>query len=354
MSRRAVAEVSTGAIARNVERLTREVPRGTHVAPVVKAEGYGHGALIAARAAGTDWLCVATADEALALRRGGVSGRILVLGAIAPDELPAALEADADVAAWDLGWLALLPADTRVHVKLDTGMGRLGTRDPAVADAVCEAAGDRLAGVWTHFATADERGDGFFGEQLERFRAWADPWRARRPDVMRHCANSAAILRDATAHCDLVRPGIAIYGMDPFGEDALARGLEPALRLTSWAAAIKRCPAGASTGYGRRFVAERDTVLATVPVGYGDGWRRALTNNAEVVIGGRRFPLVGTVSMDNITVDLGPDGGGASVGDEVVLLGDGITAEEVAGRLKTINYEVTTGLLPRVRREEVA
>jgi alanine racemase len=151
----------------------------------------------------------------------------------------------------------------------------------------------------------------------------------------------------------MVRPGVAIYGLDPFGQDAVGRGLRPALRLTSWVAAVKPCRAGESAGYGRRFIAERDTVLATIPIGYGDGWRRGLTNDCDVVIAGRRFPLVGTVSMDNITVDLGPAGAeDVSVGDEAVLLGDGITAEEVAGRLGTINYEITCGLLPRVVRVE--
>jgi alanine racemase len=164
-----------------------------------------------------------------------------------------------------------------------------------------------------------------------------------------HAANSAATLRDPATHFDMVRVGVAIYGLDPFGQDAAARELEPALALVSRVAAVKRCARGESVGYGRRFVAERDTVIATVPVGYGDGWRRALTNNADVLIGGRRFPVVGTVSMDNVTVDVGPDGG-VAVDDEAVLLGGEITAEEIARRLGTINYEVTTGLLPRAER----
>jgi alanine racemase len=201
----------------------------------------------------------------------------------------------------------------------------------------------------THFATADEPGDAFFGEQLERFLAWAPPLRERFPDALLHAANSAATLRDAAAHFDLVRCGVAIYGLDPFQEHPAARELEPALSLHSWVAAVKPCAAGESAGYGRRFVAAHDTVLATVPIGYGDGWRRALTNDAEVVIGGRRHPLVGTVSMDNLTVDLGPDTG-VRVGEPVTLIGDGITAEELARRLGTINYEITCGLTARVPR----
>jgi alanine racemase len=356
---RARAAIDEQAIAANVGRLRAELAAGTRVCAVVKADGYGHGvehAVAGALRGGADWLATATADEAARVRAlTGPGLRILVLGALTDGELGVALAAGADVAVWDPGFLAALPADARVHVKLDTGMGRLGTRDPALATALAHEAhaGGRLAGLWTHFATADEPEDAFFGEQLARFTAWAPPLRDALgdPEVLVHAANSAAIFRDPAAQFDMVRPGIAIYGLDPFQGDAAARGLRPALRLTSVVAAVKACAAGESVGYGRRFVAERDTTIATVPIGYGDGWRRALTNNCEVLIGGRRFPLAGTVSMDNITIDLGPDGGpGVAVGDEVVLIGDAITAEEVAGRIGTINYEVTCGLLPRVPR----
>ncbi|MCW2958086.1 MAG: alr, partial [Solirubrobacterales bacterium] len=258
--------------------------------------------------------------------------------------------ADADIVVWDEAFLATLPSSARVHVKLDSGMGRLGTRDPATATRVLEAAGDRLAGAMTHFATADDRADPFFDEQLRRFTDWVTPLRAARPQLVVHATNSAGLLRDPRAHFDMVRPGVGLYGLDPFGEDAAARGLRPALTLVSHVAAVKACRAGESAGYGRRFVAERDTVLATVPIGYGDGWRRATTGRADVRIGDAAYPQVGTVSMDNITVDLGPDGGGVQVGDEVVLVGPGLTAETVAARSETINYEVTTALLPRTAR----
>lgn len=350
------ATVDVSAIAANVGRLRSELADGVRLCAVVKADAYGHGlahAVAGIRAEGAHWLATATAREAADVREvAGPNPRILVLGVVTDEEAHIALEADADISVWDEGFLSALPSNARVHVKLDTGMGRLGTRDPAVATRLAEAAAERdmLAGLWTHFATADDREDPFFAEQLARFTAWATPLRERHHDVLVHCANSAALLREPAAHFDMVRPGVAVYGLDPFGEDAAAQGLTPALRLTSWVGAVKPLPAGQSVGYGRRFFAERDTTVATVPIGYGDGWRRALTNNAEVLIGGRRFPLVGTVSMDNITVDLGPDGGGVAVGDEVVLIGDDITAEEVAERLGTINYEVTCGLLPRVPR----
>ena len=205
-----------------------------------------------------------------------------------------------------------------MHVKLDTGMGRLGTRDPAAATRVAQAApatdGVFLAGAMTHFATADERGDAFFGEQLERFEAWALPLKAAHPSLVLHAANSAATLRDPAAHFDMVRAGVAIYGLDPFGEDAAARELEPALELHSYVGAVKPVAPGESAGYGRRFIAREPTHTATVPIGYGDGVRRGLTNNADVLVRGARRPLVGTVSMDNITLDVGSPPA-AAVGD---------------------------------------
>jgi alanine racemase len=246
-----------------------------------------------------------------------------------------------------------------VHVKLDSGMGRLGTRDPAQASRTVVAARDadgvELVGLMTHFATADDPDDdGFFAMQLGRFTEWAAAVKAEQPGLIVHAANSAATLREQRAQLDMVRCGIAVYGMDPRGEDPAAWGLEPALRLSSYVAEVKRCEARESAGYGRRFVAERDTWLAVLPIGYGDGWRRGCSNNADVLIAGRRHPVVGTVSMDNITVDLGPDAGAELLGEEAILIGaqgaEQVTAEEVAKRLETINYEVTCALTRRVPR----
>jgi alanine racemase len=234
-------------------------------------------------------------------------------------------------------------------------MGRLGTRDADEATRVAEAVaghdGLRLAGAMTHFATADDD-PGFMAEQLAAFTPWAGAVKAAHPDVLVHAANSAATLREPSARFDLVRCGIALYGMDPFHGDPADHGLEPALALVSYVAEVKEARPGQSSGYGRRFVAERPTRIGTLPIGYGDGVRRGLTNNADVLIEGRRVPLVGTVSMDNVTVDLGE--AGAAVGAEAVLIGaqggERILAEEVAGRLDTINYEVTCGLSARVPR----
>src|SRR5919107_45808 len=243
-----------------------------------------------ARAGGATWLAVATADEAAELRAAGIAARLLVLGALTRAELAVALDAAADIVAWREPFVAALDRPTRVHVKLDTGMGRLGTRDAEeatrVADAVAAAPHLELAGAMTHFATADEPGDDFMPAQRERFAAWAGPLRERHPGLLLHAANSAAALRDPASHFDLVRAGVAIYGLDPFQRDPAEHGLEPALELVSYVAEVKPVAPGESAGYGRRFVADEPTTLATVPIGYGDGVRRALTNNADVLIGG--------------------------------------------------------------------
>ena len=231
---------------------------------------------------------------------------------------------------------------------------RLKIKQTATGYWVVERGAVQLAGAMTHFATADEPGDAFFAEQLRRFMAWVEPLRAAHPGLVVHAANSAALLRDAASHFDMVRPGVAIYGLDPFQQDPRSHDLEPALELISYVAEVKSCAAGDTVGYGRRFVATEPTVIATVPIGYGDGWRRGLTNDADVLVRGRRRPLVGTVSMDNVTLDLGIDGGLVARGDEAVLIGERngerVLAEEVARRLGTINYEVTCGLTRRVPR----
>ena len=232
-------------------------------------------------------------------------------------------------------------------------MGRLGTRDPGEASEVAGLAAERaeLAGLMSHFATADELGDGFLDEQLAAFREWAREVRERHPGAILHAANSAATLAEPEARFDMVRCGVGIYGLDPFQRDPAEQGLEPALELVSYVAEVKRIAPGQSAGYGRRFVAERETWLGTIPIGYGDGYRRALTNDADVIVDGRRVPLVGAVSMDNITVDLGPgEEEPVARGAPAVLIGAGVPAEDLAARLGTINYEITCGISRRVPR----
>jgi alanine racemase len=359
---RAEARVNLAAIERNCATLARAAAPA-QLCAVVKADGYGHGAEPAARAAlagGARWLAVATAGEAAALRAAGVAGPLLVMGALSAEELTLALHARADVVAWREGFVRALAADPDadgigVHVKLDTGMGRLGTRDAAeaarAAAAVAAAPRLRLAGAMTHFATADDDPE-FARAQLERFLPWAETLRAAHGDLLLHAANSAATLALPASRLGLVRCGIAVYGMDPFQADPAPHGLEPALTLRSYVAEVKRIEPGQSAGYGRRFVARAPTWIGTVPIGYGDGVRRALTNNCDLLVAGRRVPLVGTVSMDNVTVDLGPEP--PPRGSPAVLIGaqggERVPAEEWARRLGTINYEVTCGISARVPR----
>ncbi|HEV7481911.1 MAG TPA: alanine racemase [Solirubrobacterales bacterium] len=364
---RAVARVDFEAIRANCNRLKSELSAGAELCAVVKADGYGHGADACANAAlagGATRLAVATAVEAEQVGRRLQHIPLLTMGALTAAEVDIVLSAGSEVAVWRDGFLRLL-ADraraqgrpARVHVKFDSGMGRLGNPDPdqvlALAGAAEADPNLQLAGVWTHFATADEPDSGFFEEQLGRFEAVATAVKAEFPAAIAHAANSAAVFREPRSHFDMVRCGVAVYGLDPFQGDPAERGLTPALSLRSYIADVKRFEPGASAGYGQRWKAVAATWVGVVPLGYGDGVRRGLGDNAEVLVGGRRHPLVGTVSMDNITIDLGPETE-VTPGDEAVLIGtqgeEAIRAEEVAARLDTINYEVTCGISARVPR----
>jgi alanine racemase len=365
---RALARIDLGAVERNCALLKSELREGAELCAVVKADGYGHGAddcASAALAGGATRLAVATGAEATRIGRRFPQIPLLTMGALAPDDLEDALAAGSEVAIWHAGFRELLSArgraqgrPVRVHVKYDSGMGRLGNRDPdavlALARACAEDPQLDLAGVWTHFATADEPDSNFFDQQLDRFAAVAGALKAEFPNITVHAANSAAVFRDPRAHFDMARCGVAVYGLDPFQGDPGERGLEPAMSLRSYVADVKRFSAGDSAGYGQTWRAPADTWVGVLPLGYGDGVRRALSNNAEVLVRGRRHPLVGTVSMDNVTIDLGPETD-VEQGDEAVLIGsqdgDAILAEEVARRIGTINYEVTCGISARVPRE---
>jgi len=363
---RAVARIDHDAVRANCARLKAELA-GAELCAVVKADGYGHGADGCASAAldgGATRLAVATAGEAEQIGRRFQHVPLLTMGALTAEEVDVVISAGSELAVWREDFRRLV-ADrarshghkARVHVKYDSGMGRLGNSDPeevlALARACAEDPDLELAGVWTHFATADEFDSSYFDEQLGRFEEVAAAVKAERPGVAVHAANSAAVLRDKRSHFDMARCGVAIYGLDPFQRDPADHDLRPVLSLRSHVADVKRFPAGASAGYGRRWKAPVDTWVGVVPLGYGDGVRRALTNNADVLVRGRRHPLVGTVSMDNLTLDLGPETE-VEPGDEAVLIGrqgeEEILAEEVARRLETINYEVTCAISPRVPR----
>ena len=367
---RATAIVDVGAVERNCARLEAALADGATLCAVVKADGYGHGAVECGRAAlagGAGQLAVAAATEATELRAGLPGARLLVLGAMTPAELETALEAGAEISVWRQGFFELVAARAtalgvrpRVHVKYDTGMGRLGERDGHAVESLVRlaAASDavELVGLWTHFATADADDASFLEEQLTRFTELALPLRDEFEGLILHAANSAATLRLEASHLDMVRCGVAIYGLDPFGVDPAAWQLEPALELHSYVADVKRFEPGASAGYGRQWIATEPTSVGVVPIGYGDGVRRGLSNNAEVLVAGRRWPLVGTVSMDNITVDLG-HASGVEPGAAAVLIGrqggERVLCEELARRLDTINYEISCGISARVPRDYV-
>ncbi len=319
--------IDLAALRQNVRTLVR-VLDGVELWAVVKADAYGHGAVDCARAAveaGATALCVATVAEGLALRVVLPATRILVLGPASPAEVASARDARLALTVAD----DHIPEGVEVHLKLDTGMGRWGLGElPASARDV--------AGVMTHLATADSD-VGFAQVQLERFRAATE---SLPRTVVRHAANSAAALRLPESRFDAARCGIALYGLSPFGGDAAADGLVPVLAWRSEVAQVRLLRPGESTGYGRRFVAGRDTWIGIVPVGYGDGFRRDLSGT-EVVVGGEPRRVVGVVSMDAIAVELA---GELAAGTEVTLVGPGIPLEAHARVAETINYELACAI----------
>ena len=326
--------IDLGAVRRNAATLMRAA-EGAELWAVVKAEGYGHGAVDVARAAlegGATALCVATVPEALHVRTAHRGARVVVMGPVSERDVPEARAARLEVVAAD----GRVPEGLPVHLKLDTGMGRWGLSElpSPTRDVVA---------VMSHLASAE--GDEAFSRlQIDRFREATEPLRG----LTRHLANSAGVLRYPEARFDAVRCGIALYGISPFGTSPSDDGLEPVLRWDSSLALVKRLAPGESTGYGRKFVAERPTWIGIVPVGYADGFRRDLTGT-EVAVAGERRRVVGAVSMDAFAVEL-PEK--IAVGTPVTLVGDGILIEEHARVAGTIGYEIATGLNTRSRRAQ--
>ena len=326
---RSTITVDLGALRRNA-RVLRDAVAPAELWAVVKADGYGHGAVGAARAAleaGASALCVATAREGGDLREAFPSARILVMGPLGRGEEALARDARLEAAIST----PEVPEGLDVHLKVDTGMGRWGmTLEDALA-----LPRERVVGVMSHLATADEPDEEFALLQIARFGEAAEAFAG----VAAHVANSAGALRFPEARFDAVRCGIALYGLSPFGDDPARHGLEPVLSWRSYVVQARTLAPGESTGYGRGFVAEAPTRVGLVPVGYADGFRRGLTGT-EVLVGDTRRPVVGTVSMDSLAVELGDE----PAGTPVTLIGDGVLAEEHARVLGTINYEVACGL----------
>lgn len=368
--RRAEALVDLTAIRDNVAVLA-ERAGSAEVMAVVKADGYGHGIVPAARAAlagGATWLGVATLDEALTLRAAGITARLLSWLAVPGERYDDAITADIEVAAyasWQLEEITAAAArrgmTARVQLKADTGLGRGGATATEWRELVRlarKAESDGLVtvtGVYSHLARADEPGHPSVRRQLEVFRtAVAEAERAGlRPEV-RHLANSAATLTEPATHFDLVRPGIAVYGLTPAPSAGSSAdfGLRPAMTLRARLALVKRVPAGSGVSYGHQYVTRRDTTLGLVPLGYADGVPRAAGNRVPVWVAGRRRTIAGTVCMDQFVVDL--EGDEASPGEEVVLFGPGIhgepTAQDWAELLGTIAYEIVSRVGARAVR----
>jgi alanine racemase len=325
--------VDLGAVRRNARTLLRALD-GAQLWAVVKANAYGHGAVDVAAVVideGAGALCVATVPEALELRVEFPLARILVMGpASSSREVAEAREAKLELAVWQ----DEIPEGLRVHLKLDTGMGRWGVSE-------LPTPGAEVVGLMSHLATADSD-PAFADRQIELFRRAVEPYSG----LMRHLANSAAALRLPASRFDAARCGVALYGLSPFGEDPSADGLEPALTWRSYLAQVKRLEPGESAGYGRRFVAEAPTWIGIVPVGYADGFRRDLTGT-EVRVSGEPRRVVGTVSMDAFAVELD---GEEPVGAPVTILGQGVLAEAHARVAGTINYELVCGINADPRR----
>ena len=365
------ATVNLDVISRNVEVL-REHAGSAAVMAVVKADGYGHGLLPCARAAlagGATWLGVAQLSEAMTLRDSGISAPVLSWLHIPGSDFTAAIAADIDLsvsALWALTEVAeaarLLGRAARIHLKVDTGLGRNGAFGddwPALLSAArrLEVEGIvRIVGVWSHFVYADEPTHPTVRRQEEEFaQAVRDAERAGCDLEVRHIANSAAILTNSGAAYDLVRPGLAVYGLSPVPDlgDPQSFGLTPAMTLSADLAVTKRIPAGQGISYGHQYVTTQDTTVGLVPVGYADGIPRNATNTGPVSVGGTRHTVAGRVCMDQFVVDLGP-ASLAQVGDRVTLFGAGEsgepTAQDWAEATGTISYEIISRIGSRVPR----
>jgi alanine racemase len=350
--------VDLAAVAANVRALRAWLPPHTHLMAVVKADGYGHGSLAIAQtaiSAGADWVAVATVSEGIRLRQAGTRNPLLLLSLIQAEAFETAIANDLQItisSAWALDCAShaatRLGIAAKVHIKVDTGMTRVGAEVSEAIALVGHAMtmpGIELVGYFTHLACAEETSEATTALQLRRFEDGVVA--ARLPaGTLRHAANSAATLYHPRSHWDLVRPGLMIYGIAPAADRPVPFPLEPALSVHARVAQVREVPAGIHVGYSWRYETSRQTRLAVLPVGYADGLPRALSNRGHALIRGRRLPIVGAISMDQCVVDAGDLT--LQVGEEAVFLGaqDGerISVEEWADQAGTIPYEITCGL----------
>ena len=354
--RDAFAEVNLGAIKHNLTKIREHIQPQAKLCVVVKANAYGHGAVEVAKVAqdvGADFLAVATVEEGLELRRAGFELPILILGLIPDSAVKISVENNLTLTVCDLNFAKKISAVAaeknilaKVHLKIETGMGRIGIfPDDAVevAEKISKLPNVELEGLFTHFSDADSIDKTFTNEQLKIFTDTSEKIK------IRHIAESAAILEIPSAHLDMVRSGIITYGLYPSAEVQKTIQLRPAMKLVAKIVYLKKISAGTSIGYGRDFIAEKDSVIATLPVGYADGYIRAY-KNFHVEVKGKLAPIAGRICMDQFMVDVTeiPD---VKVGDEVILFGgDLISIDDAAEHLHTINYEVTCLVSDRVPR----
>ncbi|MGE5588050.1 MAG: alanine racemase [Clostridia bacterium] len=366
-----VAEVDLTSISRNIGAIRRRVGPGPEIMAVVKADGYGHGAVQVATTAltsGATWLGVALVEEGVVLRKSGIIAPILVFGQLFPNQARRALHysLSCTVSTYEFAEALSVAATQegkrgKCHVKVDTGMGRIGVPPRQAASFVRRVAmlpNVEVEGIYTHFASADADDKTFACEQLSRFMGVIEALRTAGVQIQfRHAANSAACVDIPEARLDMVRPGILMYGLSPFSTERFQKlkkemDIRPALSLKTRVSFLKRVPAGTPVSYGSTYVTKEDTVIATLPVGYADGYSRGLSNRGEVLIRGRKLPIVGRICMDQCMVDVGSLE--VEVGDEAVLIGrqgdQEIAAEEVADKLGTISYEVVCAIGKRVPR----
>jgi len=362
------AEIDLDHIAHNIRSIRQILPEGTQLAAVVKANAYGHGAIPVARKAlesGAVYLAVATVDEGIELRQAGIAAPILVMGYTPADQADLVVRYDLTQTVFQAELVQRLSEaatgqgkTVKVHLKVDTGMGRLGLIDPVetvqFAKMVTETPGVRLEGVYTHFATADEADARYAQEQIKRWEALRKMLKdAGLDSLLLHISNSAGILQYPVCAGQMVRLGISMYGYYPSSEVEKKIELRQALRLVSKIAHLKQVPSGTKISYGGTFETKRESVIATLPIGYADGYSRALSSRGEVLVRGMRVPVVGRVCMDQIMIDV-TDVPGVALEDEVVLYGSQgdafISVDEVAGKIGTISYEVCCALSRRVPR----
>jgi alanine racemase len=370
------AEIDLAAIAHNVRELRRLIGDKVQLMVAVKANAYGHGAVEVARAAlasGADQLGVARVEEGVALRRAGIEAPILILGYTPPDNASDLIEHRLMPTVYALenarafsAAAAAVNKSIAFHIKVDSGMGRLGvpcdalqldiSQQPVAAiKAIIQLPGLEFQGLCTHFATADHGDKTFAHRQFSRFQALVADLEAAGIEIpIKHAANSGAIIDMPETHLDMVRAGISLYGLKPSPEVDLSRiDLRPALSLKARIIHLKTVPADTRISYGGTWTAPCATTIATIPVGYGDGYNRRLSNRGRMLVNGKRAPIVGRVCMDLTMLDVGHIDD-VKVGDEAVLIGrqgeEEISADEIAELLGTINYEVVTALMARVER----